>query len=402
MTTPLAKEYREWQKKGLKLDLTRGKPSAEQLELSMPLLDDRTYLSRDRIDCRNYGHLEGLPEAREFFAAYLDAEPDEVLVGGNSSLQLMHDFVLQALRRPLPAAQCAWAQIRGGPIVLCPVPGYDRHHTICERYGIGMLTVPMTPLGPDMDFVEQTVRGNPRIVGMWCTPVYSNPTGTTYSPETVRRIARMRTAWPRFTAVWDLAYKVHHLTDIEEATLSLAELTDEERQRFFAFGSTSKITFPGAGVSAVASTRRNIEWLRSGWFSQTIGADKLNQLRHVRFLRDMPTLRAHMRQHAHILRLKFAQVEAILAEEFGERSSIVSWRMPRGGYFVTLQLRNKGAGKVVRLAAEAGVLLTPAGATHPRGYDWSDSYLRIAPTFPPINELRDAMRVVALCIKLVA
>lgn len=388
----------------LSLDLTRGKPSERQLALSLPMLRVRDTLSRDGIDCRNYGALEGLPEARELFGAYLGAPASSTLVVGNSSLALMHDVFVQAILRQLPGGnlRSSWHGAAREPTFLCPVPGYDRHFAICQRYGIKMIPVPMNEDGPDMDLVEEYLAYDGSIVGMWCVPKYSNPSGCTYSREVCERIARM-VSKPWFRVFWDLAYQEHHLTDIPDRLPDMLKLCREagHEDRVFIFGSTSKITFAGAGIAAVASSKSNIEWLLQGLSVQTIGPDKLNQLRHIRFLRGLNGIIDHLAMHRWFLRPKFQTVDAILRNEFGDDSA-VQWNKPRGGYFVDLRLMNGGAKRAVELAARAGVKLTPAGASFPYGDDPNDRHIRIAPSYPALDEVRKAMEVVAVSVRLAA
>ena len=333
----------------------------EQLDLSLGLLDclgHADYRAADGSDCRNYGGLDGLPEARALFAEFLEVDPSEVIVGGNSSLAMMYDTVIQALLRGMPGGTAAWRALPGLKF-LCPSPGYDRHFAICQHLGIEMLTVDMTAQGPDMEQVEHLVTSDPSIKGMWCVPKYSNPTGITFSDAVVERLAHVRTAAPDFRIFWDNAYAVHHLTDTPDRLRNLfaACKSTGNPDRVLVFGSTSKVSFAGAGVAVMAGSAANVRHIKAGMAIQTIGPDKLNQLRHVRFFRDMAGIEAHMRKHAAILRPKFAAVEEVLTRELGG-TGVATWSRPRGGYFVSLDTLDGCAKAVVAMAADAGVQLT--------------------------------------------
>jgi DNA-binding transcriptional MocR family regulator len=398
-------DYEAFRARGLKLDMTRGKPSPEQLDLSTGMLSlpgNGDYITEKGEDARNYGGgTQGLPEARALLAAALGAPIDQILVGNNSSLALMHDCIVFALLKGVPGGRAPWSEEK--PIrFLCPVPGYDRHFAICEEYDIGMVPVPLTGQGPDMDVVERLV-AEPGVKGMWCVPQYSNPTGETYSDETVRRLGAMRTAAPDFRLFWDNAYAVHHLSDKRHKVASIFEACTAggHPDRVFAFASTSKVTFGGAGLGFFASSPANMHWLVARMSRRTIGPDKLNQLRHVRFLRDAAGLRKLMDQHRALLAPKFAAV----AEALGARldgTGAARWTRPDGGYFVTLDMSTGSARRVVELAKGMGLALTPAGATHPLGRDPDDRTLRIAPTNPPLTEVRLAAQGIALCVFLAA
>ncbi|TWF80224.1 DNA-binding transcriptional MocR family regulator [Pseudonocardia hierapolitana] len=407
MTTPGLEDaraaYEKLQAEGMKLDLTRGKPSAEQLDLATPMLslpgpDD--FRAADGTDTRNYGGLHGLPELREIFAPFLHVPVEQLIACGNSSLELMHDTLVHALLSPLPDAERRWAD-EERVVFLAPVPGYDRHFGVCERLGIELVPVPMTDDGPDMDVVEQLVAADPTVKGIWCVPKYSNPTGAVYSDETVRRLASMPTAAPDFRIVWDNAYAVHHLTEDEVEIADVLALAAEagHPNRPFVVGSTSKITLAGAGVAFLGASAENVDWWIRLTSKRTIGPDKVNHLRHVRFLRDADGLRAHMRAHREIIAPKFAAVDEVLTREFADTPG-VEWSKPAGGYFVTLTVPEGTATEIVRLAKEAGLALTPAGATHPYGEDPQDSIIRLAPTFPVLAEVRKAMEGVAVCVRL--
>ncbi|MEU3447955.1 aminotransferase class I/II-fold pyridoxal phosphate-dependent enzyme [Streptomyces thermolilacinus] len=390
--------------RGLALDLTRGKPSPAQLDLSTGLLDigaDRLGPAGAGADHRNYGGLHGLPELRAIFADALRVPADRLLAIGNSSLALMHDTLIHALLFGVPGSVRPWGAERTA--VLCPVPGYDRHFALCEKFGIEMIPVPICDDGPDMDEVERLAAEDPGVRGIWCVPTYSNPTGTVYGEETARRLAAMPTAAPDFRVLWDDAYAVHHLTDEPAAAPDILALCAEHGHpdRAFVYGSTSKITFAGAGVAFFGSSPANVEWLTGHLARRTIGPDKLNQLRHTLFLRDAEGLRAHMAEHRALLRPRFDLVERVLRERLGGLG-VATWSRPRGGYFVSLDVPDGCARRTVRLAAEAGIRLTPAGATFPYGKDPRDRNIRIAPTYPALDELETAMEGLAVCVLLAA
>ncbi len=388
--------------RGLRIDMTRGKPSTEQVALSDAMLEWPGlggYRTQEGGDARNYyGSPLGLLEARTLFAPMLGAPPEQVAVANNSSLALMHDAIVYALLHGVPGGAAPWQTQR--PKFLCPVPGYDRHFAICEAYGIEMVPVPMTGRGPDMDAVEAQVR-DPLVKGMWCVPVYSNPTGETYAPEIVERLARMATGAPDFRIFWDNAYALHHLTDVEEGVPSILALAAQagHPDRPLVFGSTSKITFAGGGLGLLAASAANMAWYARHAGIRSIGPDKLNQLRHVRLLRDPAGLRAHMARHRAILAPKFALVEASLQRELSGRS-LASWTTPCGGYFVSLQVRDGCARRVVDLASELGIALVPAGKAFPLGHDPHDSHLRLAPSYPTLQELELAMEGICLSVLL--
>jgi DNA-binding transcriptional MocR family regulator len=393
--------YEEFRAQGMRLDLTRGKPSAEQLDLAVPMLSlpGADYLAADGTDTRNYMGLQGLRELRELFAPFLQVPAEQLIAFGNSSLELMHDTVVHALLSPLPGAARRWAD-EERVVFLAPVPGYDRHFALCERLGVELVPVPMTPDGPDMDVVDELVV-DPAVKGIWCVPKYSNPDGTTYSDETARRLAATPAAAPDFRIFWDNAYAVHHLTEDEIEIADVLSLCAEagHPDRAFVFGSTSKITFAGAGVAFLGSSADNVGWWLTLTSKRTIGPDKTNHLRHVRFLRDADGVRAHMRRHREIIAPKFAVVDDVLTRNFAGTPG-VSWSKPAGGYFVTLTVPEGTATEIVRLAKDAGLALTPAGATHPYGEDPQDSTIRLAPTFPPLPEVEKAMAGVVACVRL--
>ena len=407
MLDALVKRYQQYKHMGLALDMTRGKPCAAQLDLADAMLDvvsSTDFRAADGTDCRNYGGFDGIPEARALFAEFMEVAPSELLVGGNSSLTLMHDTVARCYLHSNADSDVAWREL---PEVkfLCPVPGYDRHFAICENFGITMIPVDMTPDGPDMDQVEALVAADPLVKGMWMVPKYQNPTGYTVSDAVVKRLAAMPTAAPDFRLFWDNAYAHHHLTDTPDplADILAACKAAGNPNRVFLFGSTSKVSFAGSGISFFAASEPNVAWMRYHGSRQSIGPDKLNQLRHVRFFGDMDGIRAHMARHAEILKPKFDAVLRILSEELGDGSAHgASWTVPNGGYFISFDTKDGCAQHVVALAAEAGVKLTQAGATFPHGKDPRDRNIRIAPTLPSLAEIEQAMRIFATCVKIAA
>jgi DNA-binding transcriptional MocR family regulator len=398
-------EYEALRSRGLALDLTRGKPSAEQLDLSESLLElpgAGYHLSRDGTDVRNYGGLRGLMELREIFGELLEVPAAQLLAFGNSSLALMHECLVHAVLFELPGSAQPWG-LGTGTAFLCPVPGYDRHFALCEKLGIEMITVPMHAAGPAMDEVERLVAADARIKGIWCVPQYSNPSGIRYSELTVNRLARMRTAATDFRIFWDNAYAVHHLTDVRHKVVDILRLAAEagHTDRPFVFGSTSKITLAGSGVAFFGASTANVDWLTGHLAKCTIGPDKINQLRHVLFLKTADGVHAHMDRHRALLKPKFDLVQRMLAEQLDE-SGVARWSVPEGGYFVTLDVLDGCASRVVALAAGAGIALTAAGAPFPYGKDPDDRVIRLAPTYPPISELAEALNGLVLCIKLAA
>lgn len=400
----IAEIYASYKEKKYHFDMSRGKPCPEQLDLSnglMTCLGEKEYFSVQGTDCRNYGNPEGIAEARELFAEMLEVKPEEVIIGGNSSLNMMYDTMIRAMQCGVEEGGKPW---RLGKEVkfLCPSPGYDRHFAICESMGIRMITVAMTDKGPDMEAVERMAAADPAVKGIWCVPLYSNPDGISYSDETVARLASMKTKAQDFRIFWDNAYAVHHLDPDEPDKVknilpACREAGNEDRP--YIFSSTSKITFPGAGIAMMAASSKNISFIMKHLTKQTIGPDKLNQLRHVKFLGGMDGIKLQMAKHAAILRPKFDAVLDIFDKELHD-NSIATWNKPRGGYFISLNVAGGCAGRAVRLAKDAGVILTPAGATFPYGKDPADSNIRIAPTFPPLAELPEAIRIVCACVKL--
>ncbi|WP_199552476.1 aminotransferase class I/II-fold pyridoxal phosphate-dependent enzyme [Streptomyces sp. N35] len=396
-------DYRTLKAQGRVLDLTRGKPAPEQLDLAQDLLSlpAGRWKAADGTDCRNYGGLKGLPELREIFAPVFQVPAERLLAAGNSSLELMHDCVVHALLSKVPGAVRRWAD-ETRVAFLCPVPGYDRHFALSERFGIDLVPVPMTDEGPDMDVVERLVADDPTVKGIWCVPKYSNPSGVSYSDEVVERLAAMPTAAPDFRIFWDNAYAAHHLTDEEVEILDVLAACEAHghADRALVFGSTSKITFAGAGVGFFGASQANVDWLLAKSGKRSIGPDKVNQLRHAQFLRDTDGVRAHMQAHRALLQPKFELVLDVLGQELGG-TGLARWTTPKGGYFISLELVYGGASEVVRLAAEAGTALTPAGATHPYGDDPDDATIRIAPSFPSLEDLRHAVTGLATCVRLV-
>jgi DNA-binding transcriptional MocR family regulator len=394
--------YAAAKQKNLKLDMTRGKPSSEQLDLANSLttvLAPGDYTAADGTDTRNYGGLDGLPEMKALFAELLETTPESVIVGGASSLTMMHDAVVRALIHGVPDGEGPWSKSKVK--FLCPAPGYDRHFAICEHHGIEMITVELDGRGPEMGTVEKLVREDASIKGMWCVPKYSNPTGETYAAETVQRLAAMSAAAPDFRLFWDNAYAVHDLYDSSDSLVEIVSACAKagNPNRPIVLASTSKISFANAGVAALATSAANVADAKKHLAIQTIGPDKLNQLRHVRFFKNAAGVKAHMQKHAALLRPKFEAVTTVFERELGD-SGLAAWTKPRGGYFVSLDTLDGCASEVVKLAGEAGVKLTPAGATFPLGKDPRDRNIRIAPSLPPASQVATAMEIVSLCVRL--
>ena len=402
----LNKEYAEAKAKGLALDMSRGKPSAKQLDVSLGLLDTINSSSDlkalDGTDCRNYGVLDGIPEAKKLMADMMGTTPDHVIVYGNASLNIMYDQISRAYTHGI-LGNTPWCKLDKVKF-LCPVPGYDRHFAITERFGIEMINIPMSESGPDMGMVEEYVSKDASVKGIWCVPKYSNPQGYTYSEETVKRMAALKPAAEDFRIFWDNAYVIHDLYDDNKD--EIADIISEcekagNPDMVFEFASTSKVSFPGSGIAALATSANNIADIKKQLTIQTIGHDKLNQLRHVRFFRDINGLKEHMRKHAEFMRPKFEAVESVLEEELGGLG-IGSWTEPKGGYFISFEAMDGCAKAIVAKCKEAGVKLTGAGATFPYGKDPKDSNIRIAPSFPTPEEMKQAADLFVLCVKLVS
>ena len=402
----LKAEYKEYQAKGLSLNMARGKPCTEQLDLSMGMMDvlgsgdDLT--CEDGTDCRNYGVLDGIREAKELIGDMMENPIDSIIIYGNSSLNVMYDTISRSMTHGVMGST-PWCKLDKVKF-LCPVPGYDRHFAITEYFGIEMINVPMTPTGPDMDMVEELVASDDAIKGIWCVPKYSNPQGISYSDDTVRRFARLKPAAKDFRIYWDNAYGVHHLYDRDQD--HLIEILAECKRAgnpdlVYKFASTSKISFPGSGLAAIATSPNNMEDIKKQLMIQTIGHDKVNQLRHVRFFGDIHGLVEHMRLHADILRPKFEIVTGTLEKELGGLG-IGAWTTPKGGYFISFDSLEGCAKDIVARAKKAGVIMTGAGATYPYGKDPRDSNIRIAPTYPSQEDLKTAMEIFTLCVKLVS
>ncbi|HKU15187.1 MAG TPA: aminotransferase class I/II-fold pyridoxal phosphate-dependent enzyme [Steroidobacteraceae bacterium] len=396
--------YDEFAGRSLKLNLTRGKPSAAQLDLCSELLampGTRDFMS-GAVDCRNYGELQGLAELRAVLAPIYDVTPDRLVIGGNTSLGLMHDAVVYALLKGTCDSARPWSK-ESRIAFICAVPGYDRHFSICAEFGIEMITVPLGENGPDMDAVEKLVAADPQIKGMWCVPKYSNPSGAVYSAETIERLARMKTAAADFRLFWDNAYVVHHLTPerIRIANIDEACARHGQANRAFIFGSTSKVTLAGSGFGVFGGSKDNVAWYLKRMEKRTLGGDKINQLRHLRLLHNAQGIDRLMDRHREIVAPKFASVRTAFERNLAGTGT-AQWNDPRGGYFITLDVLDGCAKQVVKLAREAGVELTPAGATHPHGIDPHDRTLRIAPTFPDAADIAVAAEGVAVCVLLAA
>ena len=400
----LQKQYEAYCQRNLKLDMSRGKPGADQLDLCgamMNCLAKDDYMSSNNIDCRNYGGVDGIPEMKQLFADILDIDRDEVVVGGNSSLKMMFDNIAvnvsHGVRDGVP-----WQQ-QGTIKFICPVPGYDRHFSICQYFHIEMIPVEMTPDGPDMDTVERLVASDPLIKGIWCVPVFSNPDGYVYSDEVVRRMAHLKPAAVDFRIYWDNSYTIHHFSGERPVIPNILRECEKAGTPHMPliFTSFSKISFPGAAVAAIASSKSNCDFIRKRLTIQTIGPDKLNQLRHVRFFKDLNGVLAHMEKMAEILRPKFEVVLGTLQTELSGKG-VAAWTTPTGGYFVSLNTEEGCAKRTVALCKDAGIVMTGAGATFPYGKDPLDRNIRIAPSFPPIDELKTAMEVFCVCVQIAA
>ena len=402
----LDQKYEEFKAKGLNLTMARGVPAPEQLDLSINMLLhclDGDTKSKSGADCRSYGVLDGIPEAKELFMEMLGVGADEVIVGGNSSLQMMYDTIIRALQLGVLGSEKPWCKYDHVKF-LCPAPGYDRHFAMCEALGIEMIPIEYKEDGPDMDEVERLVASDESIKGIWCVPMYSNPTGITYSDEVVRRFANLKPAAKDFRIFWDNAYCVHHL--VNDAPDKLLNIIDECKKAgnpdmVFEFSSTSKISFPGGGLAVICASKANIDFIKKQMAMQTIGFDKLNQLRHAKFFKNYDGIVEHMRHHAAIIRPKFEVVLYKLEQEL-KPLGIASWTKPRGGYFISFDGMEGTAKRIVALAKEAGVTMTDAGATYPYGKDPHDSNIRIAPTYPSVSDLLKAIDLFCVCVRLAA
>lgn len=396
-------KYEEYKALGLKLDMSRGKPASSQLDLTDDMLLhclDGAHISENGIDCRNYGVLDGIYEAKRLFMPMLGVGRYEIIIGGNSSLCMMYDNIARAMLLGVLGGKKPWSKNEHVKF-LCPAPGYDRHFAICESMGIEMITVPYKEDGPDMDMIEDLVSKDEEIKGIWCVPMYSNPTGITYSDEVVRRFANLSPKADDFRIFWDNAYCVHHLTDTPDRLLNILEECKKtgKENMVYIFTSTSKISFPGGGLAVMAASEANIEFVKNQMAYQTIGYDKLNQLRHARFFKDFEGVQEHMKKHRAIIQPKFEVVLNTLKNEI-EPLGIGKWHSPNGGYFVSFDGEENTAKRTVQLCKEAGVVLTDAGATFPYGKDPKDSNIRIAPTFPTVEELQKAMNIFCVAAKL--
>jgi DNA-binding transcriptional MocR family regulator len=400
----LQEKYLQAKAKNLALDMTRGKPGAEQLDLSLDMLNLVTatdYKTSKGEDPRNYGGLDGIAETKEFFKEFLETDSaDEVIVGGNSSLTLMHDTIAKCISHGTVDSSKPWGKEEKIKF-LCPAPGYDRHFAITEHFGFELITIEMTNQGPDMDTVEKLVASDASIKGIWIVPKYNNPMGTSVSDEVVDRLAKMKTAAADFRIFWDNAYTVHHLSDNEDVVKNLLHAckANNNANRVFIYGSTSKITFAGAGIAAMGGSVANMDWMRKHLSFSTIGPDKINQVRHARFFGNFDGLKKHMKKHAALIKPKFDIVIDILEKNLGGKN-LATWTNPNGGYFISLNTNEGCAKRVVKLAAEAGVKLTAAGATFPYGKDPKDQNIRLAPTLPSVEEIKLAMEIVCLCVEL--
>ena len=402
----LKAEYKAMQAKDLKLDMSRGKPSQEQLDISMGLMDvltsDKDLMSENGSDCRNYGVLDGIPEAKELMGDMMEVPADNLIIYGNSSLNVMYDCISRSYTHGVMGST-PWCKLDKVKF-LCIVPGYDRHFAITEYFGFENVCIPMLEDGPDMDMVEKLVQSDESVKGIWCVPKYSNPTGNSYSDEVVRRFARLKPAAKDFRIYWDNAYTIHHLYDLDQD--HLIEILAECKRAgnpdlVYKFASTSKVTFPGSGIAALATSQNNLEDIKKQLKMQTIGHDKVNQLRHVRYFKDIHGMVEHMKKHADSLRPKFEMVLDTLESELGGLG-IASWTKPKGGYFISFDTMDGCAKEVVSKCKKAGVVLTDAGATFPSGKDPHDKNIRIAPSFPPVADLEIAAKLLCLCTKMAA
>ena len=405
LKSELEVQYKTFQDMNLALDMSRGKPSAEQLDIAMGMMDvlnsEAELKCADKTDCRNYGVLDGIKEAKELLGAMMEVSPDNIIIYGNSSLNIMFDTVAHSMIKGV-AGNTPWSKLDKVKF-LCPVPGYDRHFAITEFFGIEMINIPMTEDGPDMDLVEKYVSEDETVKGIWCVPKYSNPQGITYSDETVLRFANLKPAAKDFRIYWDNAYTIHHLYDEHDMLIEILGACEKagNPDMVYKFSSTSKVSFPGSGVAAIAASKTNLDDLKKQMTIQTIGHDKVNQLRHVRYYKDMDGLLNHMKLHADIMRPKFEAVIDVLNRELGGKD-IGTWIKPMGGYFISFDSLEGCAKEIVKKAKEAGVVMTNAGATYPYGNDPKDTNIRIAPSFPTAEELSKAADLFVVCVKLVS
>ena len=399
----LDQQFADIKAQGLSLDMSRGKPGMDQLDISMEMMDvlkgDSDLKCETGVDCRNYGVPDGIPEAKRLLGAISEVDPDNIIIFGNSSLNVMFDTVARSMTHGV-MGNTPWCKLDKVKF-LCPVPGYDRHFKITEFFGIEMINIPMTPEGPDMDMVEKLVSEDEAIKGIWCVPKYSNPQGYVYSDETVRRMASLKPAAKDFRVFWDNAYAMHHLYREEKPFPNILEECEKagNPDMVFEFVSTSKISFAGAGIAAMASSKANLDDARKSLVIQTIGYDKVNQLRHVRFFKNLDGVKAHMEKHAALLRPRFELVLRTLEENL-KGTGAGTWTEPKGGYFITFEAVEGCASRIVELAKEAGVVLTPAGSPFPYGKDPKDAVIRIAPSYPTLEELDQAGQVFVVCAKL--
>lgn len=399
-----AAEYEGYKAKGMKLDMSRGKPSSEQLDLAMPMFDVFTnaasMLAEDGTDCRNYGCLTGIPDAKRLFGELLGVSTEKIIIGGNSSLAMMYDTVSRAMTHGVYGSEKPWGKCDKVKF-LCPVPGYDRHFAICESFGIEMINIPMHSDGPDMDMIEKLTAEDEAVKGIWCVPMYSNPDGISYSDEVVKRFASLSPKAKDFRIFWDNAYCVHHLTDTPDRILNILDECEKtgKEDMVFVFASTSKISFSGAGVAIMAGSENNVKQITKLMGIQCISYDKINQLRHARYFKNVDGIMAHMAKHRAIIEPKFKLVLDMLDAQVGGLG-ILEWNKPNGGYFISVNTLDGCAKRVVELCGEAGVVLTSAGATFPYGKDPHDRNIRIAPTYPPLGELEEAMNIFCVSVKL--
>lgn len=406
LQTQLCAAYEDAKGKGLKLDMSRGKPAAAQLDMGMDFLDaldsHSDMKTEGGVDTRNYGLMDGIPEAKKLMADIMEVKPENVIVYGNASLSIMYDTVSRSMTHGV-LGSTPWCKLDSVKF-LCPAPGYDRHFAISRHFGIEMITVPMTPEGPDMNVVKEWVEKDASVKGIWCVPKYSNPQGYSYSDETVRLFAALKPAAADFRIFWDNSYAVHHLyEDCQDQILDILSECEKagHPDMVYEFCSTSKVSFAGAGIAAMASSQANLDEARKSMTIQTIGYDKVNQLRHVRYFKDINGIRAHMKKHADLMRPKFEAVLAVLERELSGLG-IGTWTNPRGGYFISFEAMEGCAKQIVAKCREAGVILTGAGATYPYGEDPKDSNIRIAPSFPTPKEMAMATDLFVLCVKLVS